>query len=215
MTLSIWVIDSGLREFEPFEDYFEGQLVFGNDDTADVASGSNELEKARRVAFHQDAMQFQTPAYWSNYIKSKSAAKKLESKIGRKRKRSQVDEEDDEEIAILDIRSTASASTKSTTPPLAPKKRKRRLGSGPLLTPGPSSPSPLDDTRRGTSKARVIDLGDEGEGEESDQDNLFVGQAKCQRALVPSQDEEDDDSGTDLARIRKKNIQGVKDNPPT
>ena len=146
-------------------------------------------EKLRRHALKVDALQYQTPQFWKNYIESKSAARKVENEERAKRKR-----KDD------DIRAMAKKRRPNGEPRRADH-RGSRLGTGSLLTPE-STPrkamqdiSDDDDSGFVRNSRRYSDPFQFSDNRQSD-----------------AEDEEAENAR--LEKVRQKNLQQVRDNLP-
>lgn len=207
--------DHGLEEFDPHKDYFGGLTRFENEDPVKSDSKDDREAKIRRNAFRRDAVQFQRPEFWKNYIDSEAEVKRLEKGMRGNRKRKRPSNDDDE-AEVLSIRSTPSKTNHSSQRRGSTNGR-HRLGSGPLLTPGPT---PVKSIEKADSGVSVIDLDAQEINGDSDDDGLFVGPSKIKSdPFVSNSDDEDPvrqgDQQTELEKIRESNLLRIRNNPPT
>ncbi|KAK4570405.1 hypothetical protein LTR86_002485 [Recurvomyces mirabilis] len=112
----IWVLQSGLREYDPHKDYDAATSKYERIDDSDVA----KLSKQRGLAFAQDVKEFQTAAYWKNLIEQQREARILAREIsvssdGRKRRKRTESDSPMDQGQLLTPRSTPRKKTKTTT----------------------------------------------------------------------------------------------------
>lgn len=144
-------------------------------------------------------MQYEDPAFWKNYIESKSAARKIENEERRKRK-----QEEDEAKAISKKRRLDERSRRAD-------RRERYLCMGSLLTPEATP------RKSGLGSSVVKSMGIQ---EISDDDSGFTRTSRRNSDPFQSFDHEqsgDEDEEAEIARleqIRQKNLQHVRNNLP-
>lgn len=77
----MWLSGDRLQEFDPNHDYLKDMAPFDQPDIVKEDDDPTRVEKQRRTAFRQDAMEFKDPDYWHNFIQKKSEARKLEAEM--------------------------------------------------------------------------------------------------------------------------------------
>ncbi|KAK1078614.1 hypothetical protein LTR33_007092, partial [Friedmanniomyces endolithicus] len=80
-------------EYTPHRDYLVDTQRYDADQVLTNDASSPKTEELRRLAFRQDALEFQSAEYWQNFINNRGAIRKIEREEtrtadrGRKRKR--------------------------------------------------------------------------------------------------------------------------------
>jgi len=165
--VSLWVLEEGLRRFDPHKAYLEDLPLFPNTTVQPKDNEAIRLQKERQVAFEQDAKNLDlNPAYWKTYIEQRRAIREMELKIAKtgKRKRAPHKHHDHNSLQEVDVFGP------SVSPPKKQNhvKKVRGLKGVHLPTPGstPIKPKPCrsQSTMSQSSKGAV-----------SDEDDLFVG----------------------------------------
>ena len=196
---SIWVREKDLREYDPTRDYTRGLPSFEIDEPLPTDTTHVQEEKLRRHALKVDALAYEKPEFWKNYIESRSAARKEENEERAKRKR------EEDEVSALSKKRRSNGESRRTT------QRGGRLGTGSLLTPE------LTPRKNGvgSSVMKSMEIQDI-----SDDDSGFVRNSR--RFSDPfqysdhkhSDDDDDEVENPRLEKIREKNLQQVRDDLP-
>lgn len=176
---SIWVVASGLSEFEPHQDYLEDRPPFDDTTIREYDNEAIRLQKQRQIAFKQDAREFDAdPAYWKNFIVKRKEIRELENeesakqKRKRKRKRSSFEDGDDD-VQIIDV------SHSSTHP-----SKKQGITKGACSNKVGQLPTPEVTPMKSQSDQIKSVPFCHSEGEESDENDLFVGHNRKKTALL-------------------------------
>ena len=143
---SCWenISTSGFRtvvsgEFDRRKDYLKDETRFESDEILETDSKEDKLEKTRRKAFVDDAVQFETPAFWKNYIEQRSQARKLHQKMSMGSwKRSPRDADDDIQIVAVRRRTSIASTPSRQSSVHSGSNRSKKKKQGHLPTPGPT-----------------------------------------------------------------------------
>ena len=136
-----------------------------------------------------DALQYQTPQFWKNYIESKSAARKVENEERAKRKK----KEDD-------IRAMAKK-RRPNGEPRRTDQRGSRLGTGSLLTP------------ESTPRKTIQDISDDDDSGFVRNSRSYSDPFRFSDDRQSDAEDEEAENAR-LEKLRQKNLQQVRDNLP-
>lgn len=175
-----------------------GLPEFENDEPTPEDTSVDFEEKLRREALKVDALQFETPTFWTNYIKDKSMTRKLENEERAKRKR----EEEEEERAMRKKQGKARCTDQ----------RGSRLGVGFLMTPAPTPRK----SKLGSSVLKSIEV----DGMSDDGTGFVYDSRRFSDPFQSNGDGESDDPEDEeaekarLEEARQSNLQSVRDSLP-
>jgi hypothetical protein len=187
-----------LKDFDPAHDYAAGLPKFDTDGLFPVDEEHVVQEKLRRKALKVDALMYKDDAYWANFINSRSEERRLHNEFRAKRPPCIFEDAKQDMIARrkkLKDRSTSRASA------------------GPLMTPEsmPRQNANVSSAKVMKSVETIADTDDE---------SVFIRDSRQLSDPSGSNPHDEDEDGEEaeydarLERIRRKNVQRIKDNVP-
>lgn len=205
-----------VEPFDPTKDYLHGLLPFEQPDIQRKDDTKTTDEKSRRIGLKQDAMASEGAEYWSNVVKQRIEAMRLEAEIelkhSRRRKRSREIEADDyvEELKIVSARRRgAASSSRNETGQQNDRTSPQRLKNKQLITSGHTANEKYG-RPIGAAADQPIATGNGG-GE----DNQYIKEStSLEDKTQHNVDEKDADKKLKTQLAREHNEQTVRDKPP-